>query len=141
MPGGGGGAPVPEGAFVRTLFPTDERPHEPGLLHVCYCLVVTTASLVVAYTSSQPWPAGTPVAAGVRVFAEAEASALSQRPFVLYLNRLAALPISQRWFPGLGTPGNGIVAIATAALRKELYATSKTLLLRHRETVRMSGPI
>lgn len=132
--------PLVEGAFVRTLFPTHERPREPGLLHICYCLGVAGPLTIVAYTSTQPWPDGVPTPTGVRVFNAAAAAALNQRAFVLYLNRLAKLPITQRWFPDLATPTQGIVAIAGQRLRDEILDISTTLARRRRETLRLLGP-
>lgn len=133
-------APLPVGAFVEVLFPTDERPREPGLPHIAYCLGLTATLGLVAYTTSQPWPEGIPFPAGVRVFGREEAAVLNQRPFVLYLNRLAKLPLTLRWFPKLTTPGRGVVAVAGPALRRELLALSEELLRRRREAVRVSGP-
>jgi hypothetical protein len=47
----------------------------------------------MAYTSSQPWTEPI-VPLGVRVFGTTEARRLHQRPFVLYLHRLATLPVT-----------------------------------------------
>lgn len=135
-----GAASLPVGAFVKVLFPTDERPREPGLPHIAYCLGSTATLGLVAYTTSQPWPEGVPLPAGVRVFVREEAAALNQRPFVLHLNRLAKLPLTVRWFPDLATPDRGIVAVAGPALRRELLTMSEELLRRRREAVRVSGP-
>ena len=124
-----------EGAFVKTLFPTREHPRRPGPFHIGYCLGVAPPLTLVAYTSSQPWPAATPIPLGVRIFGAKEAAALNQRPFVLYLNRLAKLPITADWFPELQAPTQGIVAAATARLREELLGVVSDLLRRHRETI------
>lgn len=131
---------IVEGAFVKTLFPTDERPREPGLLHICYCLGVTPTLAVVAYTSSVPWPRDVPLPIGVRVFGEHEAKKLRQRPFVLYLNRLARLPLRARWFPEIETPEQGVIAVAGAQLRDQLLAISIQLARRRREAIRILGP-
>ena len=132
--------PLTEGAFVRTLFPTDEQPREPGLLHICYCLGVTPVMAVVAYTTTRPWPAGVPLPTGARAYATAEALALRQRPFVLHLNRMARLPLSRRWFPGLDDADSGVVAVAGPALRDELLGLAENLLRRRRETIRLLEP-
>lgn len=132
--------PLAEGTFVRTLFPTDEMPRQPGLLHICYCLGVTPVLAVVAYSTSRAWPAGVPLPQGVRVFGPTEAAALRQRPFVLHLNRVARLPLTRRWFPGLDAPDQGVIAEASPALRDELLALAENLLRRRRETIRLLGP-
>jgi hypothetical protein len=54
------------GAFVRVLFPTHEKLRRPGLLHIGYVLGTTSTGAAVAYTTSQPWPAGIPLPAGAR---------------------------------------------------------------------------
>jgi hypothetical protein len=131
---------IVEGAFVKTLFPTDEYPRRPGLLHICYCLGVARPIVLVAYTSSQPWPARTPLPAGVRIFDRSAAAALRQRPFVLYLNRIAKLPLTAAWFPEIETTGQGIVAVAPAALRDELLRAATELARRRGELMRRLGP-
>ena len=52
------------GAFVRVMFPTREKPRQPGLLHIGYVLGGTPTEVMVAYTTSRPWPAATPLPAG-----------------------------------------------------------------------------
>jgi hypothetical protein len=39
---------IGEGAFVKALFPLDERPRRPDLLHICCCLGVTPRLAIVA---------------------------------------------------------------------------------------------
>ena len=129
-----------EGAFVRTLFPTAERPRRPGLPHIGYCLAVAQPLVLVAYTTSRPWPAGTPVPIGVRVFGVEEAARLNQRPFVLRLDRLAKLPLTRDWFPDLASADLGVVAIAPRRLRDELLATMSALLRTRRERLKTLGP-
>lgn len=130
---------ISEGAFVWTCFPTSEAPREPGLRHVCYCVAASTRLAVMAYTSSQPWTLSV-LPMGVRVFGTREAGQLNQRPFVLYLNRLATLPLSPRWFPTLGRPQGEVVAVASANLRIEMMAVMQDLLRRHRDLVENLGP-
>ena len=72
----------------------------------------------------------------MRVFDGSEAASFSQRPFVLYLNRLATLPIVPRWFPRL----DHVVAVAPPKLREELLMTLPQLLQRGRELVVNFGP-
>jgi hypothetical protein len=131
---------IVEGAFVKTLFPTDEHPRRPGFLRLCYCLGVARPIALVAYTSSQPWPADMPLPPGVRVFDRRAAAALRQRPFVLYLNRIAKLPLTTSWFPEIETPSQGVVAIAPTALRDEVLRISIDLARRHHDLVRRLGP-
>ena len=128
-----------EGAFVWTHFPTREAPRQPGPRHICYCVAASTRLVVMAYTSSQPWTEPI-VPLGVRVFGTAEARRLGQRPFVLYLNRLATLPLTPRWFPTLGLPQAEAVAVAPADLRTELLAIMQSLLRRHRDLIENLGP-
>ena len=90
-----------------------------GLLHIVYCIAVARPLAMVAYTSSQPWPADGTLPPGVRVIPAAAAAKLNQRPFVLYLNRLARLPLSPTWFPEFDEAGQGVAAHAPARLRQE----------------------
>lgn len=74
------------------------------------------------------------------VFGIAEARRLNQRPFVRYLNRLAMLPVTRRWFPTLGRPRGEVVAVAPSKLREELLAVVQGLLQRHRDAIENLGP-
>jgi hypothetical protein len=132
--------PIAEGAFVKTLFPTTERPRRPGLPHIGYCLAVVRPLVLVAYTTSQPWPDGAPVPLGVRVFGAAEAARLNQRPFVLRLDRLAKLPLTRAWFPEIHLPSQGVVATAQRRLCDEILATMDALLRLRRERLTTLGP-
>jgi len=124
---------IGEGAFVRVLFPTSEKPREPGLLHICYCLAVRPPLALIAYTTSAPWPSQTPLPFGVRLFTQREARALNQnRAFRLHLNRQAKIMLTTRWIPDLDTPGQGVVAVAPHRLRQELYEATLELEKRHR---------
>lgn len=131
---------IAEGAFVKTRFPTGEQPRHPGLLHICYCFAVSRPIALVAYSSSQPWPAAVPLPLGARIFEAAEAARLNQRPFVLYLNRLARLPLTAEWFPELHEPSQGVVAVAPAALRDQLLKTMMELMQRRRDLIQKRGP-
>jgi hypothetical protein len=136
------------GAFVRVLFPTREKPRQPGLLHIGYMLVVTATEAMVAYTTSQPWPAAVPLPAGARVFSSEEALRLNQsRAFLLRLDVLARLPLTPIWFPDLnrGAPdpnrgANEVIAVAPAPLQAELAKFAINLARRRRELVQMRGP-
>ena len=129
------------GAFVRVLFPMRQVPVRPGLLHIGYVLGTAGDYAVVAYTTSQSWPADTPLPAGARVFDAAEAARLNQsRAFVLRVDILARLPLTRAWFPEIEQPGGGIVAIASAALRTEITRLATNLARRRRELVDLRGP-
>jgi hypothetical protein len=129
------------GAFVRVLFPTREKPREPGLLHIGYALIVTATDAMVAYTTSQPWPAAVPLSAGVRVFLVDEALRLNQsRAFLMRLDVLARLPLTLAWFPDLNRGANEVIAVAPAPLQAELAKFATNLARRRRELVQMRGP-
>ncbi len=129
------------GAFVRILFPTHEKPRRPGLPHIGYVLGNTATDAIVAYTTSQPWPSGTPLPAGARAFDALEAAAFNQsRSFVLRLDILAKLPLTADWFPGLTTPHLGIIAVAPAELREELSDLALHLVRRRRSLLQMRRP-
>ncbi len=129
------------GAFVRVLFPTREKPHRPGIPHIGYVLGITAGHAMVAYTTSQPWPADTPLPAGARVFDATEAARLNQsRAFLLRLDVLAKLPLTQAWFPDMQQSGRGVVAIAPTRLQAELTKLATNLVRRSRELLEMRGP-
>ena len=128
-------------AFVRVLFPTREKPHRPGLPHIGYVLGIAAGYAMVAYTTSQPWPADTPLPAGVQLFDAREAEGLNQsHAFLLRLDVLAKLPLTPAWFPGMEQPDEGIVAIAPAGLRSELAGLATNLARRRHELLEMRGP-
>lgn len=131
---------IVEGAFVEVLFPTTERPRQPGLLHICYCLGVRPPLALMAYTTSAPWPAEIPLPYGVRLFTLEEAEALNQkRPFRLHLNRQARIPLTRAWVPKLRTPRQGVIAVASLALRQELLNLAIALERRHRSNLERLG--
>ncbi len=127
------------GAFVRVLFPTHEKPRQPGLLHIGYVLGGTEVEAMVAYTTSQPWPAGMPLPAGVRLFTAAEAMQLNQsRAFMLRLDVLAKLPLTEAWFPDIEREDRGIIAVASNRLQEELTDIAVNLV-RRRDLIQMRG--
>ena len=130
---------IVEGAFVKVLFPTSEKPREPGLLHIAYVLAVRPPLVLVAYSTSQPWPDGVPRPFGIQIFPAREAAALNQRPFVLHLQRQAKLLLSPRWFPEIERPGQGVIAVAPQPLREELFGLVVALERRYRENVELLG--
>lgn len=131
---------ISEGAFVEVLFPTTEKPRQPGLLHICYCLAVRPPLALVAYTTSVPWPPNTPLPFEVRLFTQEEAAALNQqRAFRLHLNRQARIPLDARWIPNLDGPNGGVIAVAPARLRQELYEVTLELVKRYEQNVQRLG--
>jgi hypothetical protein len=129
------------GTFVRVLFPTREHPHVPGLLQIGYVLTVANKEAIVAYTTSQPWPAGTPLPSGVRLFDAREAVRLNQsRAFILRLDVLARLPLTRAWFPDMDQRDRGIIAVASAPLRDELTRLATNLVRRRRDLLDIRGP-
>jgi hypothetical protein len=131
---------MPPGAFVRVLFPTREKPRQPGLLHIGYVLGSSGIEAMVAYSTSQPWPANTPVPAGVRLFDADEAARLNQsRGFVLRLDVLAKLPLTEAWFPDIGRANQGVIALAPARLQEELTDLAMNLVRRRRTLIQMRG--
>ena len=131
---------IAEGAFVEILFPTTEKPREPGLLHICYCLAVLPPLALVAYTTSVPWPPETPLPFGVRLFTQEEATALNQqRAFRLLLNRQAKIPLTTRWIPKMEEANQGVIAVAPAKLREELYKMTLELVRRHEQNIQRLG--
>lgn len=128
------------GAFVRVYFPTHEKPRKPGLLHIGYILANSPVEAMVAYTTSQPWPTGTPLSAGVRLFTAEEAKQLNQsRSFVLRLDVLAKLPMNPQWFPEIEKDGQGVIAIASSRLQEELTDLATNLVRRRRDLIQMRG--
>ena len=129
------------GAFVRVLFPTHEEPRVPGLRHIGYALGATAGYAMVAYTTSQPWPADTPLPAGARLFSTREAIELNQpRGFLLRLDVLARLPLTRDWFPDIDQPTQGILAVAPGKLQAELISIAANIARRRRELLQMRGP-
>ena len=122
-----------EGAFVRALFPTSQRPRQPGLVHICYCLAIRPPLALMAYTTTAAWAPGVPLPFGVRSFSQEEAMALNQRrAFRLHLNRQACMVMSEAWFPDLHAAHQGVIALAPPRLRDELFALTVELERRHR---------
>jgi hypothetical protein len=122
------------------LFPTQEKPHLPGLLHIGYVLITNLTEAIVAYTTSQPWPSGVPLPAGVRFFDAAEAAQLNQsRSFLLRLDTLAKLPMTRIWFPDLDSAAK-VIAVAPPRLQEELVAQATNLRRRQQHLIQMRGP-
>ena len=128
------------GAFVRVLFPTHEKPRQPGLLHIGYLLGCTAIEAMVAYTTSQPWPAHAPLPAGARFFDAEDAARLNQsRAFLLRLDVLAKLPLTDVWFPDIAQPGQDVIAVAPPRLQEELTSLVMNLVRCRCALIRMRG--
>lgn len=131
------------GTFVRVLFPTRERPHEPALLHIGYVLIVAAPQreAIIAYSTSQPWPPDVPLPAGARLFDAREAAGLNQsRPFLVRLDTLARLPATPRRFPDTARGEQGVIATASPALQSELTRLAVNLGRRYRALLVIRGP-
>ena len=128
------------GAFVRVLFPTHERPRRPGPLHIGYVLGNTATDALIAYTTSQTWPAGVPLPLGARWFDAVAAAALNQsRGFILRLDILAKLKLTVAWFPDIEAVGQGIIAVTPARLREEVSDLAVHLVRRRLSLIQMRG--
>ncbi len=128
------------GAFVRVMFPTAEKPREPGPLHIGYVLGAIATSTMVAYTTSQPQPLGQPLPLGAKLFDEAAAARLNQsKAFILRLDLIAKVPSTRDWFPDIDRPDKGVIAVADARLQRELESYATRLFRRHRSLVQMRG--
>jgi hypothetical protein len=139
---------IADGSFVWTLFPfgPPHRPELPGpARHIAYVLAQTTrqrpAQLLLAYTSSGPWRgASSAPPLGVIEFSAADAKALRQRPFHIDLRCLAQVPLTSAWFPDLGQPDHGVVAVAGARLQARIQRIFDQLVARSRHLIETRGP-
>lgn len=76
--------------------PACEKPSQKGLLHISTVPGGTATEVMVAYTTSQPWPASVPLPAGARLFDREEARRLNQsRAFLLRPDVLSRLPMTE----------------------------------------------
>jgi hypothetical protein len=139
---------IADGSFVWTLFPFGP-PHQPELpgpaRNIAYVLAQNTgqrpAKLLLACTSSGPWRGAAPVPPlGVIEFGAAEARALRQRPFHIDLRCLAQVPLTSAWFPDLGHPDHGVVAVAGAGLQARIERVFDQLVARSRHLIEIRGP-
>lgn len=77
---------------------------------------------------------------GVRLFTQEEAAALNQqRAFRLHLNRQARVPLTTRWLPNLEAANQGVIALAPARLREELYRMTPELVRRREQSIQRLG--
>jgi len=73
-------------------------------------------------------------------FVREEAERLNQsRAFILRLDVLAKLPVTEAWFPDLALSGLGVIAVAPARLRDELTVLATNLVRRRRNLIQMRG--
>jgi hypothetical protein len=128
------------GAFVPVLFPTAEKPRAPVLLHIGYVIGTTAAVAMVAYTISRLWPVDVPLPLGARVSTADQARALNQnRACLLRMDMLAKLRITKTWFSRTDQPGHGVIAVALAALARELTNLGTELVRRRHARIEFRG--
>ena len=97
-------------------------------------------SMFVAYTTSRPWAGPKPP--GVYHFTRTEAKGMGQfRPFTLDLRRMAAVPVTEEWFPDLNTPNHGTAGHTPERLRKTFENAINELFTRHPENIERLGPL
>jgi hypothetical protein len=136
-----------EGTFVWTNFPfgPPDRPDRPGpVRHVAYVLgrrgVGASTQFLLAYTSSGPWRgAGAVLPIGVVQFDARAAAALNQRPFHIDLRCLARVPATTPWFPDLGSPGRGVIAMAGDPVRERVMKAAELLAARYPRLIEVRG--
>ena len=138
-----------EGDFVWCAFPERENPARPGPLHLAYTLAVSGVvapdggrefTALAAYTTSQSW-LGAPLPLGVVAFDQQDAAKLGQtRAFVMDLRRLAVLPLTLEWFPGLDQPGRGVQGHMPKRQQLRYAQVATDLLTRRPEIVERLGP-
>lgn len=142
--------PFQDGDFIWCAFPERENPARPGPLHIGYSLAVSGVAgptvplpaALVAYTTSRPWPPGTPLPLGVLAFNKAEADRYGQsRAFVMDLRRMAFLPVTPAWFPRLDQPGHGVQGHAPKADQRRFRQIATDLAVRHADVVERLGPL
>ena len=133
----------PLGAFVWTNSPfgqpAEVRDRPGPVPHIAYHLGSQRALILLAYTSSGAWRGGgLGVPAGVVVFDAEAAAAVNQRAFHLDLRILAYVALTADWFPRLGAPDHGVIAVASKAVQLRILDAGRALAGR-RETVEVRG--
>jgi hypothetical protein len=130
--------------FVWTHFPFG-RPDVPGpARHITYVLGSRTGRASVhyllAYTGSGLWRQATPSPPiGVIEFDAVASAALNQRPFHIDLRCLARLPPTAVWFPDIGQPGHGVVAVAGIRVRDRIMKAAEALAQRSPRLIEVRG--
>jgi hypothetical protein len=112
-------------------------------MHLAYVLATTgRISVIAAYTTSQRSAETAGAARGRFRFSRDQALELGQqRAFELNLQRLAFVPITVAWFPGLNQPDRGIQGHAPKRLQQQIWQTAEHILTRHAELVERLGPL
>ncbi|MEB0139067.1 MULTISPECIES: hypothetical protein [unclassified Undibacterium] len=135
---------LPIGSFVWCRFPFRENHRMPGPNDHPHLVYVAESSqnnqVLTVYTTSVAWNPGTPVAFGVIVVPPDLAATMQQKPFCLDTRRVAVLPVTEDWFPSLGTESRGIISRANKAFRTEVNRVFTEVISRHREIVELYGP-
>jgi hypothetical protein len=138
-----------EGAFVRANFPFGHPPaarSRPGpYMHICYCLGNRTQAgrvteIMLAYTSSGPWRGVSdrrPL--GIIEFNATDSAKLNQRPFHIDLRCLARVLPSVDWFPDWNAPGQGVVAVADAAVKERVLREAERLARSSPDIIEIRG--
>lgn len=124
---------LPVGAFVWCRFPLSENPRNPGPddhLHLVYIADAAKNNVLTIYTTSVSWDPKVPTPIGVMIVKEEQARALGQKPFVLDARRIALLPLTTDWFPGLLKPDRGILKIADKTFQKEVAIIARAAAAR-----------
>nr|WP_294545952.1 hypothetical protein [uncultured Rhodopila sp.] len=135
--------PYRSGDFVWCAFPQRENPARPGPMHLTYVLATTgRASVLAAYKTSRLSTETAAPARGRFKFSRDQALELGQqRAFELNLQRLAFVPMTAVWFPGLNQPDKGIQSHAPKRLQQQIWQAAEVILTRHDELVERLGPL
>jgi hypothetical protein len=70
---------------------------------------------------------------------DAKAVALHQRPFHIDLRCLARVPPTAAWFPDLGLPSRGVIAVAGVQLRDRIMKAAESLVSRNPRLIEVRG--
>lgn len=115
------------GDFVDCAFPFRESPDRPESrrLHIAYVERVLTQSdgvrVIVLYTTTAQRPPGQPKRMGeVDVHDRASQEMGMRRAFTIDAFRILIAPRTERWFPNLPRPGQGLRGRAPEALQRHL---------------------
>jgi PAS domain S-box-containing protein len=93
----------------------------------------TSTVVIVADTTSRPWPATMPPPVGARLFDREQVARLDQsRASMPRLNVLAKPPMTEAWFPDAARNKQGVIAVAPARSCDELPDLATNLVRRRR---------
>jgi hypothetical protein len=112
--------------------------------HIADCLgfrpQATPIQVMLAYTSSGPWQGGPgPRPMGILEFDSAAAAHLNQRAFHLELRCLAAVSLTEAWFPRLHEAEHGIRAWADRSLQTRINQILVELARRSPHVIQFRG--